>query len=232
MAGCLAKRPSSNTKDPYRERRAELVGELASDGYLKDLKAKNAMLNVKREDFVPAQFRVRAYEDNPLPTPDQSTISAPHMHAIYLSAAQMKPGDSVLEIGFGSGILLAYSYEIVGPKGRVVGIEISPDVYIFGKENLERAGYDDKVELILGDIDKVGGRKFDKIFVSATAPSVPKPLIGLLKEGGLMIVPVVESFGGQELVMIKKSKSGKVEQKNLGGVMFVPLRGEFGFKPP
>jgi len=150
---------------------------------------------------------------------------------MYLSAAQLKPGNSVLEIGFGSGILLAYAKEMVGPKGKVAGVEISPDVYIFGKRNLERAGYDKKVQLILGDVSKaVGKEKFDRIFVSATAPEVPKPLVGMLKPEGMIIAPVGDAYGNQELVAVMKAKDGKLLTKRLGSVMFVQLRGEYGFR--
>jgi protein-L-isoaspartate(D-aspartate) O-methyltransferase len=137
----------------------------------------------------------------------------------------------VLEVGFGSGILLAYTKEVVGAKGKVVGIEISPDVYIFGKRALERAGYDKKVRLILGDIKNgsLGNDKFDRIFVSATAPEVPKPLLELLKPEGMLIAPVGDAYGDQQLVLVLKTK-GKLLMKSLGPVAFVPLRGEHGFK--
>jgi len=204
---------------------------LEEEGIIKSEAVRKAMLKVPREDFILPEHRVSAYEDTPLPIPAEATISAPHMHAMYLSAAQLKPGDSVLEIGFGSGILLAYAKEMVGPKGRAVGVEISPDVYLFGKRNLERAGYDKKVQLILGDISKaVGKEKFDRIFVSATAPEIPKLLVGMLKPEGMIIAPVGDKYGNQELVAVMKTKDGKLLMKPLGSVVFVPLQGEYGFK--
>jgi len=218
-------------RDEFAKKRERLVRDLEEEGIIKSEAVRKAMLNVPREDFILPEHRVSAYEDTPLPIPAEATISAPHMHAMYLSAAQLKLGNSVLEIGFGSGILLAYAKEMVGPKGRVAGVEISPDVYLFGKRNLERAGYDKKVQLILGDISKaVGKEKFDRIFISATAPEIPKLLVGMLKPEGMIIAPVGDKYGNQELVVVMKTKDGKLLMKNLGSVVFVPLQGEYGFR--
>ena len=99
------------------------------------------------------------------------------------------------------------------------------------KETLIEAGYDKKVKLILGDGSKgVDKKKFDKIIVSATCPEVPKPLIKQLKAGGMIIAPVGEQYSHQELVCVQKTKQGKLVMKNLGGVVFVPLRGKYGWK--
>jgi len=227
-------RKKSGEIDKYEEKRKALVKRLEEYGYIggsNALKIKKAMLKVRREDFVLPEYRENAYSDTPLPIPSDATISAPHMHAMYLSTAELKAGEKVLEIGAGSGILLAYIKEIVGPKGEVVGTEIVPEVYRFAKNNLEKSGYDKKVKIILGDITNIPrGKKFDKIFVSATCPEIPQPLIKHLKAGGMIIAPVGEPYGHQELVCVKKTKQGKVIMKSLGGVVFIPLRGEYGWK--
>ena len=217
------------TNGEFEQKRKDLVKRLEEYGYLKELKVKKAMLKVAREDFVLPEYRNSAYEDTPLPIPAEATISAPHMHAMYLSAADLKPGDKVLEIGAGSGILLVYAKEIVGPKGVVVGTEINPVVYRFAKNNLEKSGYDKKVKLILTDGTLGTKDKFDKIFVSATAPDVPKELVDQLRPDGLMLVPVGEQYGNQELLLIHKNKQGKIMMKSLGPVIFVPMRGKGGF---
>lgn len=214
----------------FEGKRKRLVNTLQDEGVIRAPAVAKAMMKVPREHFVLPETRASAYADTPLAIPAEATISAPHMHAMYLEAAKLKPGQSVLEVGFGSGILLAYTKEIVGTKGKVVGIEISPDVYIFGKRALERAGYDKKVKLILGDISsKSVEGKFDRIFVSATAPEVPKPLLGLLKPEGMLIAPVGDAYGDQRLVLVLNTK-GKLLMRNLGPVAFVPLRGEYGSK--
>jgi len=221
-------------KDKFEERRKALIERLKEYGYIKGPaaeKIKKAMLKIKREDFVLPEHRGHAYDDNPLPIPADATISAPHMHAIYLSVADLKPGDKVLEIGAGSGILLVYAKDIVGSKGEVVGVEIVPEVYRFAKNNLEKTGYDKKIKLILSDGSKgLEKMKFDKILISATCPEIPQALLDQLKNGGMIIAPVGEPYGHQELVCVKKEKQNKVVMKSLGSVVFVPLRGEYGWK--
>jgi protein-L-isoaspartate(D-aspartate) O-methyltransferase len=95
-----AKGPVSTAKgiEKLEKERKALVSHLSTSGYLKGKAAKEAMLAVPRECFVSMDRFYEAYVDTPMPIPDGATISAPHMHAIYLSAAKMKPGDSVLEV--------------------------------------------------------------------------------------------------------------------------------------
>lgn len=216
----------------FEKQRKEVIEHLERMGYIKDPKIKKAMLKVKREDFVDPRYKLDAYVDTPLPIPGGQTISAPHMHSIFLSALKLKPGDKVLEVGAGSGILLAYIKEVVGPKGKVIGVEIVPEAYEFAKKNLEKTNYSKKVKLVLGD-GSVGlpeEAPFDKIVCSATCPEIPKPWIEQLKPGGIIVAPVGDPHGHQELVYLEKTKEGKIVKKNLGGVVFVPLRGKHGFK--
>jgi len=215
--------------DKFEKQRNLLIDSLEERGHIADSKVKKAMMKIGREDFVMPEHRYNSYMDTPLPIMADATISAPHMHAMCLSALELKSGDRVLEVGAGSGILLAYMKELVGAKGEVVGVEILTDVYRFAKNNLEKAGFDKKVRLILGDVSSaLDNKKFDKIIVSATCPDVPKALVDSLKTGGVLIAPVGERVGHQELILIKKTKQGTV-MKSLGGVMFVPLKGEYGW---
>lgn len=155
------------------------------------------------------------------------------MHAIFLEALKLRPGDKVLEIGAGSGILLAYIKEIVGEKGKVYGIEILPAAYEFAMENLKKTGYDKKVKLVLGD-GSLGLPRFapyDKILSSASSPpKIPKPWIEQLKAGGIIVTPVGPATGNQFLIYLEKTKEGKIIRKSLGSVVFVPLIGKFGYK--
>ncbi|MBI5872077.1 protein-L-isoaspartate O-methyltransferase, partial [archaeon] len=193
---------------------------------------KKAMLKIGREDFVSSDYRIDAYVDTPLPIPGGATISAPHMHAISLEALELKTGEKFLEVGAGSGILLAYVKEIVGEKGEVFGIEFEKETFDFAKENLKKAGYLDKVTLIHGDgsLGLPGEAPFDKILISAAAPDFPRPLVEQLKVGGVILAMIGSPGGHQELVRGRKTEDGKIKRENLGSVVFVPLVGKFGWK--
>ena len=149
-----------------------------------------------------------------------------------LSAAKLKEGEKVLEIGAGSGILLAYSKEVVGNKGKVFGIEINKEAFDFANQNLKKSGYDKKVKLILGDGSLGLSRyaPYDKIISSASCDEIPKAWINQLKQGGILITPVGHSSGRQELLYAEKTKSGKLIKKEIGGVVFVNLQGKYGWK--
>jgi protein-L-isoaspartate(D-aspartate) O-methyltransferase len=216
----------------FEKQRKQIVESLEHLGYIKSQAVKKSMLKIRREDFVPKEYLRDAYIDTPLPIPGNATISALHMHAISLENLDLKPGDKVLEVGAGSGILLAYAREIVGEKGKVIGIEINPETYEFAKKNLKKTRYWNKVKLVLGD-GSLGLPKeapFDKILISAAAPDFPKPLIEQLKVGGIILGMIGSPGGHQELVRGEKMKDGKLRKQNLGGVIFVPLKGKYGWK--
>lgn len=211
------------------KQRRNVVTSLERLGYLPDTKVKRAMLKVKREDFVPEENIASSYLDMPLPIPGGGTISAPHMHAISLCALKLKQGEKFLEVGSGSGIVLAYAKEIVGTKGKVFGIEINKESYEFGKENLKRAGYEKKVVMVHGDGSQGLPEEapFDKVLISAASPNIPEPMKEQVKVGGVAVAVVGPPRGDQELVYFEKMKDGSWKSKNLGGVIFVPLLGKF-----
>jgi protein-L-isoaspartate(D-aspartate) O-methyltransferase len=218
-------------KMTFQEQRMEMVNHLKNMGYVKSKNIEDAMLKVKREQFVWERYRTDAYADTPLPIPGGVTVSAPHMHAIFMSALKLKAGDKVLEVGAGSGILLAYMKEVVGTKGKVYGVEIIKETYEFAKKNLQKAGYTRKVKLVLGDGSKGLSEyaPYDKIVSGASAPKIPKPWIKQLKPGGIIVTPIGPTYGSQDLIYLEKTKKGKIIRKNLGGVIFVPLVGQFGY---
>jgi protein-L-isoaspartate(D-aspartate) O-methyltransferase len=207
-----------------------LIEEYKSLGYLKSKKVERAFRKVKREFFVPEELKDQAYVDTPLPIPGGVTISAPHMHVICLEELDLKRGEKFLEVGAGSGIFLAYAYEIIKKKNRVFGIEIIEETYNFALRNLERAGYADKVKLILGDgtLGLPEEAPFDKILVSAAAPDFPKPLVEQLKVGGTILAMI--GYHEQYLVKGIKRNENKIERKAILPVVFLPLKGRYGWK--
>lgn len=208
-----------------------LVENLEREGIIKSEKVKRAFLRVPRYKFVPERYKEYAHIDEPLPIPAGQTISAPHMVAIMLELAELEEGMNILEVGTGSGWNAALIYELV--RRDVYTIERIPELAEFAKRNLERAGYKDKVHVLIGDGTRGFPAKapYDRIIVTAGAPKVPKPLIEQLKVGGKILIPVGSYHLWQELLeVIKISKDNKVKIKNHGGVAFVPLIGEHGWR--
>lgn len=208
-----------------------LVENLEREGIIKSEKVKRAFLRVPRYKFVLERYKEYAHVDEPLPIPAGQTISAPHMVAIMLELAELKEGMNLLEVGTGSGWNAALIYELV--RQDVYTIERIPELAEFAKRNLKRAGYKNKVHVIVGDGTKGFPPKapYDRIIVTAGAPKVPEPLIEQLKVGGKILIPVGSYHLWQELLeVIKISEDNKIKIKNHGGVAFVPLIGEHGWR--
>ncbi|ASJ07582.1 protein-L-isoaspartate(D-aspartate) O-methyltransferase [Thermococcus pacificus] len=204
------------------------VEQLFREGVIKSEPVRRAFLKYPRYLFVEERYKKYAHVDEPLPIPAGQTISAPHMVAIMLELADLRPGLNVLEIGTGSGWNAALISELV--KTDVYTVERLPELVEFARKNLERAGVKN-VHVILGDGSKGFPPKapYDRIIVTAGAPEVPRPLIQQLNPGGKLIIPVGSYHLWQDLYIIDKTETGKIKKRRWGGVAFVPLVGEYGW---
>jgi protein-L-isoaspartate(D-aspartate) O-methyltransferase len=222
--------------DRLEKDKENLIARLKERGYLSTSPVERALRTVPREEFVLPKDRKMAYRDHPLSISHGQTISAPHMCVIMCEGMNLSEGMNILEVGAGSGYHAALCAELVAKTGtehpgHVYTIEIVDNLIQFARNNLERAGYSDRVTLIHGD----GGKglpehaPFDRILVAAAAPNVPKPLVNQLAPEGIMLIPVGSPGFYQELMMVLKSSTGEVLQKRWGGVAFVPLTGEYGY---
>jgi protein-L-isoaspartate(D-aspartate) O-methyltransferase len=196
--------------------------ELRPDG-ITDERVLQALYRVRREKFIPESLRNRAYGNYPLPIGENQTISQPYIVALMTQALAVKPEDRVLEIGTGSGYQTAVLAELAL---MVYSIERIESLAQKARTNLYSQGYTN-VMLVVGD----GSRglpayaPYDKIIVTAAAPSVPQTLLDQLKEGGKMVIPV----GGrsvQDLMLVEKALNGRIHRSKLCGCRFVPLIGE------
>jgi len=188
----------------------------------------DAFLAVPREKFISEDYSHLAYGDHPLPIEANQTISQPYIVALMIQAAGIKPGDKVLEIGAGSGYAAAVISRIAA---KVIGIERQHDLVEVASERLRRLGFDN-VEIVDGDGTK-GCRDqapFDAILAAASGSHVPRPLVEQLAPGGRIVMPVGEPGWVQELVKVTKQEDGILKEEKLGGVRFVPLIGEEGWK--
>ena len=223
------------SKDEFRREREEKVSWLLGQGLLRSPRIRDAMLRVRREDFIPPMYRDYAYLEVPLPLPgEKATVSCPHSYPLFYEPLGLNEGHRFLEIGLGSGYGAALAREIVGREGLVVSIEIDPTTYEFAHANLERAGYKDII-LVQGD----GGfgyadlAPYDRICVTAACGEIPPPLVEQLKMGGRLIAPVMEHPPGgcpvQNLILLEKHEHG-LKREVICEVLYVVLRGQFGMK--
>ncbi|WP_456420843.1 protein-L-isoaspartate(D-aspartate) O-methyltransferase [Thermococcus sp.] len=205
------------------------VDNLVREGIIRSEAVRRAFLRFPRHLFVEERYRKYAHLDEPLPIPAGQTISAPHMVAIMLELAELKPGMNVLEIGTGSGWNAALISELV--KTDVYTLERIPELVEFARKNLQRAGVKN-VHVFLGDgtLGFPPKAPYDRIIVTAGGPDIPKPLIEQLKPGGKMIIPVGSYHLWQDLLEVTKLRDGSIKVRNHGGVAFVPLIGEHGWK--
>ncbi len=194
---------------------------------------------VAREEFLPKEVRSEAYVDAPLPIGYGQTTSALHMTAMFCEYSELTLGEKVLEIGGGCGYMGCVYAEIVAsgaePRdkwGHVWSVEIIEGLAKFGKENINRCGYADRVDLLCKDAS-LGLEEYapyDAIIVTSAAPDIPQGLIGQLNLGGCLLIPVGGIYHYQTLLRIRKYSDGSVARDELGGVAFVPMRGKAGWK--
>lgn len=116
---------------------AGLVDNLLSAGLIHSARVEAAMRAVDRRLFVP-DFHTSPYRDHPHSLPCAATISAPHMHAMALEKLEhvLQPGARALDVGAGSGYLMACMAVMVGNTGHVVGVEHVPQLADLACQNL------------------------------------------------------------------------------------------------
>ena len=215
------------TTDFAAEREAMVERQLRRRG-ISEPDILEAFRAVPREAFISDEYAHLAYGDHPLPIEANQTISQPYIVALMIQAAAIKAGDKVLEVGAGSGYAAAVVSRIAQ---RVIGIERQHDLVEVARERLQRLGYDN-VEIVEGDGTKGCPEEapFDAILAAASGSHVPRQLIEQLAPGGRIVMPLGEPGWVQELIKVTQQEDGILRQENLGGVRFVPLIGEEGWK--
>jgi protein-L-isoaspartate(D-aspartate) O-methyltransferase len=213
----------SKTASWARQRMVD--SQIAGRG-IRDRHVLDAMRAVPRDAFVSQGFEEFAYEDGALPIGSGQTISQPYIVALMIEAAAIEPGDTVLEVGAGSG----YAAAVISRIAKIVyAIERHASLAEEARGRLARLGYDNVV-IRVGDGTCGWPEKapFDAILVAAGGPEVPDTLRQQLTIGGRMVIPV-GGGEGQTLRKITRLEEQRYEEENLGGVAFVPLIGEHGW---
>ncbi len=218
-----------------------LINDLIKARYLRTNNIIKAFKSIDRADFVPDNLQFQAYFNIPLSIGYGQTISQPLTVAFMLELLQPKAGETILDIGAGSGWQTAILAYIVSKSsnnyyqesffnrsrkkessGKVIAIELIPELVEFARNNLSKYNFIKKgiVDIICGDANKdlPKGLYFDKIIAAASAKEVPQFWKKRLKIGGRLVLPVNNSL----LLLIKKSKT-KFKKYEYPGFIFVPL---------
>jgi len=204
--------------------RAELVRSLGSE--IRDDRILEVMGYIPRELFVSPQHRHLAYVDGPLSIGEGQTISQPLIVALMTQELELSGNEKVLEVGTGSG----YQTAILASLSRfVVTTEKIAELLEKAKEVLEELRFRN-IEFHLAN-DSLGweeGAPYGAILVTAGSPQIPPGLLGQLKEGGRMVIPVGGRLEQDLLKVIKKGEGSKISC--LCPCRFVPLIGEGGWE--
>ncbi len=200
-----------------------LIDSLIAEGWLKTPRIIEAFRDVKRKDFLPPGSESLAELNEALPIGYGQTISQPLTVAFMLEKLQPMPGDKILDVGSGSGWTTALLAHIVGPKGKVIALEIIPELFEFGKNNVAKYNFVEKgiCEFVCADGSKGYQREapFNKILCSASAQEkIPQAWKEQLKIDGRIVTPINSSIW----LLIKKGDR-KFEEQEFPGFVFVPL---------
>lgn len=212
--------------DPiYHRDRQQMVEEQLVRRYIRDERVLEAMRTIPRHRFIPEDQQHLAYIDAPLPIGNGQTISQPYIVALMTELLNLEAGDSVLEIGTGSGYQAAILSQIAR---QVYSVERIPELAERARLALRDTGIDN-VQVITGDGTQglAEHSPYDGIIVTAAAPELPKPLEGQLAEDGRLVLPVGGRVG--QVLEVWHRRGEELICEKMAPVAFVPLIGKHGW---
>lgn len=218
---------NTNFEDHYRAKglRKQLVNALREKG-ITDEAVLAAINDVPRHVFLDSSFVELAYQDQAFPIGSGQTISQPSTVAFQTQLLQVGRGMKVLEIGTGSG----YQACVLAAMGaKVFSIERQRNLFFKTKEILEQLPF--RVKTFLGDGFEglPTYQPFDRVIITAGAPSLPTTLIEQMKPNGVMVIPMDNAESeGQTMLRITKMEDGSLQKEEFGDFKFVPMLQEIG----
>ena len=202
----------------------QLLNHLLEEDWIKTPRIIEAFRSIDRKDFVQDETKLLAYLDEALSIGSNQTISQPSVVAFMLEELNPQEGERILDVGAGSGWTSALLAVIVGPRGKVIALDIVSKVVKFGTKNLSKYNFIKRgiVEYICQDAD-IGYKAkapFDRILVSAALPNrkLPDAWKEQLRIEGKIVVPYRDCIW----VLTKKSEQ-EFEEKEYPGFVFVPF---------
>lgn len=206
------------------ERRHMVEAQIANRG-VNDERVLAAMLAIPRHLFLPPELRFAAYGDFALPIACGQTISQPYIVALMTSLLQLHGGETVLEVGTGSGYQAAVLAQIAD---QVITLERFSQLADSARSVLASLAISNVTVLCVdGSLGCPEHAPYDGILVSAAAPKVPHALLNQLTPGGRLVLPVGRR-GFQDLQLWSRSENEWLCRSVLP-VEFVPLRGAAGW---
>ncbi|MEK7208915.1 MAG: protein-L-isoaspartate O-methyltransferase [Patescibacteria group bacterium] len=203
----------------------QLIEDLILSGVLRTPAIIAAFEAIDRLDFLPPSERGQAYLNEPLPIGFGQTISQPRTVAFMLEKLAPALGHKILDIGSGSGWQTALLAQLVGSTGKVIGLEVIPELCQLSRQNLARYNFLRRgtVELHCQNAAKgfLAAAPFDRIISAASAATLPPAWLEQLKIGGRLVAPVDST-----IIFRRKTAPDKFVQKIFPGFAFVPFVGE------
>ncbi|MCL4557232.1 MAG: protein-L-isoaspartate(D-aspartate) O-methyltransferase [Deltaproteobacteria bacterium] len=185
----------------------------------------DAFRKVPRHLFIEDGLIYQAYSDYPLPIAEGQTISQPYIAALMTQSLEVRPDDTVLEIGTGSGYQTAILSELCR---KVCSVERLGTIASKARKLLDGLGYHNAM-IVIGDGTKGYAERapYDGIIVTAAGPRVPEPLSEQLKDGGRLIMPIGDE---RTQSLVKVTRQGRtLKEESLGECRFVKLIGEYAW---
>jgi protein-L-isoaspartate(D-aspartate) O-methyltransferase len=192
-----------------------------------DPRVLQAMEAVPRDVFVEEALRGQAYGDHALPIGEGQTISQPCVVGIMTQALRLKGGEKVLEIGTGCGYQTAILASLCA---RVYTVERIKSLHIRARKSLDGLQlFNILCKIDDGTLGWPEYEPYDAIIVTAAGPRIPEPLLEQLADPGILVMPVGEQGGEQELVVVSR-QAGEISRQTLDNVRFVSLIGDHGWQ--